>query len=81
MRSRVKGGVESLEELRSRLREAASLLKESLNLSVDLFSGGVDKSSIGREWSEFLEGFFEHVKQKSRESRQNLLTWIRFPRA
>lgn len=69
-----------MEELRSRLREAASLLEESLNHSVGLFSAGVDKSAIGREWSDFLEEFFEHVKKKSRESKQNLVSWIRFPR-
>ena len=69
-----------LEPVQERLRNALTLLKEAVDLSVGLFVQGADKTQIGAEWSAFLGEFFSYVKHKSRESKQNLLGWIRWPR-
>lgn len=69
-----------LKPVQERLRNALTLLKEAVDLSVSLFVQGADKNQIGAEWSAFLGEFFSYVKQKSRESKQNLLGWIRWPR-
>ncbi|MCY0875861.1 MAG: hypothetical protein OWT28_06290 [Firmicutes bacterium] len=66
--------------VQEKLHEALKLLQEALDLSVESFAKGADKRAIGAVWSTFLTEFFDAIKQKSKESKENLLQFVRLPR-
>ncbi|WP_146192758.1 hypothetical protein [Sulfoacidibacillus thermotolerans] len=67
-------------DVQKRLQQAQELLHEAIDLSLQQFmSGQADKQTLAREWSGFVGDFFGYIKSKSKETKQNLLTWIHFP--
>jgi hypothetical protein len=63
------------------LQQALSHLEAALNKSIKLILDNQDeKKIIGNKWEMFLGKFFGMVREKGKQSKMNLLTWISFPR-
>jgi hypothetical protein len=72
---------EKLTVLRTKLREAISLLKEAVEISLEMKAAGtVAEREANGLWSLFLQEFLAYVKKRSRETKQNFLAGIRLPR-
>ncbi len=66
------------QDVQDRLNQAQTLVREALDLSLQLFqSGQIDKQTLIKEWSGFVGDIFGYIKVKSKETKQNLLTWIK----
>lgn len=69
-----------MQAIEEKLQHALALLEEALDVSVQEFAKGADKRAVGTLWSTFLAQFFDLIKQKSKESKENLLQYVRLPR-
>jgi len=69
-----------LQLVEDKLAAALTLLQEAVELSITCLLQGVDKRAIGALWSEFIARFFALLKQKSKQSGENLLQYVRLPR-
>ncbi|MCI0182832.1 MAG: hypothetical protein OWR52_07155 [Acidibacillus sp.] len=68
------------QDVENRLKQAQVLVHEALDLSLSLFqSGQVDKASLTKVWSGFVSDLFGYIKVKSKETKHNVLAWIKFP--
>lgn len=65
--------------LKERLGQAIVLVKESVDISIEIIKKGASKDVTGL-WEEFLSVFIKHIRLKSRESGKNLLANINFSR-
>jgi len=67
--------------LKTKLVEALNLLREAVEISLEMKATGTDEQrKVNELWSLFLQEFFGYIKKRSRETKQNLLAGIRFPR-
>lgn len=66
-------------EIRAKMVQALSLLKEALNISLPLLQSEQKKGVVAL-WEGFLREFFSYVKQKSKETGSNLMAYISFNR-
>jgi hypothetical protein len=63
------------------LQQALSHLDAALNKSIKLILDNQgEKQIIGNKWEKFLGEFFGMVREKGKQSKMNLLTWVKFPR-
>ncbi|MCD9023279.1 hypothetical protein [Cohnella silvisoli] len=63
------------------LRQALSHLDAALDKSIRLIHDNQEeKQIVGSKWEKFLGEFFGMVREKGKQSKMNLLTWISFPR-
>lgn len=71
----------SVEELQKKLVDAISILREAIEISVQLKSQQpAANKQVCKLWEYFLGEFFGYIRKRSRETRQNLLAGISFPR-
>ena len=66
-------------EIRAKMDQALTLLKEALNSSLPLLRSE-QKDRIILLWESFLREFFSYAKQKSRETGANFMSLISFHR-
>ncbi len=72
---------DSAELLKKKMNLALSELKEAVDLTAELKLSGPDiKAATNLIWEQFLFEFFNYIKQKSKETKQNILAGIKFPR-
>ncbi len=72
---------DSAELLKEKMDHALSELKEAVDLTAKLKLSGSDiKAATNLIWEQFLFEFFNYIKQKSKETKQNILAGIKFPR-
>ncbi len=67
-------------EVSELLDTSLSTLRQAIDKSVQMVQEGQDKRKVGADWNLFLGEFFSYMKQKSKESNQNLLSWVRLPK-
>ncbi|UOF92035.1 hypothetical protein LSG31_07330 [Fodinisporobacter ferrooxydans] len=69
-----------LETVDQHLKQAFSHLREALDLSIQMVQNDTNaKGSVGRLWEGFLGEFFNMIRVKGKESRLNLLSFVKFP--
>lgn len=62
-------------------RQALSHLESALNQSIrQVLENQREKEAIGKKWELFLGEFLRLIREKGKQSRLNLLSWITFPR-
>ena len=67
--------------IKQRLQEIYLEIKEIIDLSADVRNSSVEnKKVIAQIWEQFLNNVFSYIKQKSKETGQNLLWGISFLR-
>lgn len=70
-----------LDELRTKVGNIAHELREAVDMTIELRAGQPQhKGDSIKIWEEFLGGFFGYIKQRSRESKDNLLAGISWTR-
>lgn len=63
------------------LRQALSHIHLAVDLSLNkVLANPQAQKEVGKKWEEFLGEFFGLVREKGKQHRINLLTWISFPR-
>ncbi|MFB0844574.1 hypothetical protein [Paenibacillus oleatilyticus] len=63
------------------LREALSHLDAALNKSILHVQADMSaKKEVGQQWERFLGEFFQQVREKGKQSKLNLWSWVAFPR-
>lgn len=71
--------MKNTEELASYLSGVLNDLRRAVDASVEIRSRGEeDAKNIAKIWESFLGGFIEHIRQKGKETGQNLLADISF---
>lgn len=71
----------TIELLHQKILNANRELKEAIDMSVELRRQSPQtKSEVVKMWEEFLAQFFGHIKNKSKESKDNLLAGISWTR-
>jgi hypothetical protein len=66
-----------MNELAEKLKNLTHDLRVAVDLSVTLRSQSPDqKKQVTKLWEEFLANLFGYIKQKSKESKDNLLSGI-----
>lgn len=72
----------SADSLRVKLEAAFSILKEAVDLTVDMAADIKKNEANGKQatqmWESFLSDFWSYIRRKSRESGHNLLAGISF---
>lgn len=70
-----------VEILQDKLSEALSILREAINMSVEIKAKGpTNNQQVCKLWGMFLGEFFGYIRKRSKETKQNLLAGISFPR-
>lgn len=70
-----------VECLAEKLSGLSRELKEAVDISIQLRAQSVqNKNDVARLWEEFLGQLFGYIKQRSKESRDNLLAGISWTR-
>ncbi len=70
-----------MNELAEKLNRLTQDLRVAVDLSVTLRSQSLDqKKQVMKLWEEFLANLFGYIKQKSKESKDNLLSGISWTR-
>ncbi len=71
----------TMESLREKIACATKELHGAVDLSIELRAQSPqNKAEVIKVWEEFLGGFFGYIKQRGKESKDNLLagiTWTR----
>ncbi|MDA8226852.1 MAG: hypothetical protein M0T74_03970 [Desulfitobacterium hafniense] len=63
------------------LEQALAHVKTAINLSIkEVVQNSHNQKIIGHKWETFLGDFFRYVRDKGKEHRVNMLSWISFPR-
>lgn len=71
----------SVEDLHKKLTEAIMLLREAVEMSVKMKAEQTAAhQQICKLWEYFLGEFFGYIRKRSKETKQNLLAGISFPR-
>lgn len=66
-----------LDELRTKVADIARELREAVDMTIELRARSPQhKGEAIKIWEEFLGGFFGYIKQRSRESKDNLLAGV-----
>jgi len=74
--------VSDLNQLRQSLQKVVGELRAAVNISMELRAGGEqNEKEVARAWEEFLGQFLGYVREKGRETGQNLFEGISFPRS
>jgi hypothetical protein len=66
--------------LKVKLVEALNTLQDAVEISLEIRATEQKQHEVSLLWSLFLQEFFGYIKKRSRETRQNLLAGVRFPR-
>ncbi len=70
-----------LDELRTKVADIARELREAVDMTIALRARSPrHKDDAIKIWEEFLGGFFGYIKQRSRESKDNLLAGVSWTR-
>lgn len=70
-----------MDKLQDKLFDAIAILREAVDLSAEIKSQGpTSNQQVARLWETFLAEFFGYIRQRSKETKQNLLAGIAFPR-
>ncbi|SMC99759.1 hypothetical protein [Sporomusa malonica] len=70
-----------IERLAEKLSGLSRELKEAVDLSIQLRAQSAqNKNEVARLWEDFLGQLFGYIKQRSKESRDNLLAGISWTR-
>lgn len=70
-----------LEQVRAKLSQALVVIREAVDISLQIMSQGPSKAKeVSALWENFLREFLSYIKQKSRETGRNLFAAISFPR-
>ena len=70
-----------LEQVRAKLVEASGLVREAVDLSLEVLCRNIRPNpAVSRLWEDFLGDFLGYVKQKGRERKRNLFATISFAR-
>jgi len=68
-----------LDSLAGRLARVGDEIKEIIDQSLELKSrGSSEERQVIKLWEEFLKNFFTYVRNKGRQTRQNLFAGISF---
>lgn len=71
----------TLQALKEKMAGITGQLQEAVDLSIELRAQSPqNKTEVVKVWEEFLGGFFGYIKQRSRESKDNLLSGIAWTR-
>ena len=71
----------TMELLQNKIAAVTKDLREAVDLSIELRSQSPQvKTEVVKLWEEFLGNFFGYIKQRSRESKDNLLAGIAWTR-
>lgn len=71
----------TVEVLRSKITNITQALHEAIDLSIELRGqASENKTEVMKVWESFLSEFFGYIKQRSRESKDNLLAGISWGR-
>lgn len=70
----------TVEILREKITRISQELREAVDMSIELRANSQNKAEVIKVWEEFLGGFFGYIKQRSRESKDNLLAGISWTR-
>ncbi|VBB05085.1 Hypothetical protein LUCI_0291 [Lucifera butyrica] len=71
----------TIEMLRQKIESAGRELEEAVDMSIELRrQSPTVKAEVVKIWEEFLGSFFSYIKQKSKESKDNLLAGISWTR-
>ena len=63
------------------LQQALIHIDKAINQSVEIvIQKRIAQKEVGQKWEFFLAHFFNTVREKGKENRVNLLSWISFPR-
>lgn len=71
---------EELLQLKNKIASINEQLKETIDFSIGLRSNSEMKKRVNLIWQTFLSDFYGYVRQRSRETKENLLASISFPR-
>ena len=67
----------TIEDLRGKIAAIGGELRQAVDISIELRAQSPQsKDEVVEVWEEFLGGFFGYIKQRSRESKDNLLGGI-----
>ncbi|WP_094606329.1 hypothetical protein SPSIL_029300 [Sporomusa silvacetica DSM 10669] len=70
-----------IEHLAEKLRGLSRELKDTVDLSIQLRAESAqNKNEVARLWEDFLGQLFGYIKQRSKESRDNLLASLSWAR-
>lgn len=70
-----------IHSVEAKIVEAITALREAIDISVTIKASGPPASQqINKLWEKFLGEFFSYIRQRSKETKQNLLAGISFPR-
>jgi hypothetical protein len=70
-----------MENVEQNLKDALEHLNEALDISIaSILRDEKTKTEIGKNWEVFLGDFFNLLRVKGKESRLNLLSFVKFPR-
>ncbi|TWH49233.1 hypothetical protein [Sporomusa sp. KB1] len=70
-----------IEHLAEKLRGLSRELKDTVDLSIQLRAESAqNKNEVARLWEDFLGQLFGYIKQRSKESRDNLLASLSWSR-
>jgi hypothetical protein len=71
----------TMELLREKVTGITRDLRQAVDMSIELRAQSPrHKTEVVKVWEEFLGGFFGYIKQRSRESKDNLLAGIAWTR-
>lgn len=63
------------------IRQALSHLEIAMDQSIgQVVANNRAKDVVGKKWQHFLGEFMNLVREKGKQSRMNLLSWVSFPR-
>lgn len=63
------------------IRQALSHLEIAMDQSIgQVLEDNGAKDAVGMKWQHFLGEFMNLVREKGKQSRMNLLSWVSFPR-
>lgn len=73
--------MDATDSLQAKLKEITHNLQEAIDMSIELRKQSQEnKDKTTRLWEEFLGQLFGYIKQRSKESKDNLLSGISWAR-
>ena len=73
--------MEQLEQARAKLAEASRLVREAVDLSLEIMSRDAKPNqAVTHMWEDFLGDFLKYLKVKGKEKKRNLFAMISFAR-
>lgn len=75
------GQMDQLKQAREKLAEARRLVREAVDLSLEVLCRDTRPNPVvSRLWEDFLGDFLGYIQQKGRERKRNLFATISFAR-